>query len=338
MAIVHRERSTRLGLLMVGAILFVLSTASPALAGFDVTDEHTGQTFNGSLYLATPYECALPCAFSFNAIRSCNPGSASVAWWVRDSADRPIATAAGAEWRYEFTALGDFSVQESESSPTCGSGGLFRVRVVDRTPPDTIITSGPPPVTSDSTPSFEFAANEAGTTFACRFDGEPFAPCTSPLTAPTLAVGGHTFEVQAVDAAGNADPTPAQRAFRVSVPDVTAPTLNLAAPRSMSLRGALRRGVSFKATTNEAARMVARLYLGPASARSLKVARHARRPVIVGARERHVSPGTTASNVRLSRKARIRLRDATSVRLRLVVRVIDAAGNERRRSLRITLA
>ena len=61
---------------------------------------------------------------------------------------------------------------------------------------------------------------EAGSTFECRSTPAPFAACTSPLHHAALADGAHTFSVRAIDAAGNADPTPATRSFTV---DTTAP-------------------------------------------------------------------------------------------------------------------
>ena len=86
----------------------------------------------------------------------------------------------------------------------------------DTTAPQTTITAGPSGSTSDSTPTFEFSSNEAGSTFACRIDAAAFTNCSSPHTTAALSAGAHTFEVRARDAAGNVDPTPASRAFTVA--------------------------------------------------------------------------------------------------------------------------
>lgn len=90
---------------------------------------------------------------------------------------------------------------------------------VDTTAPDTTIASGPEGTTDDLKPTFGFAANEAGTTFLCRYDAAAFAPCSGPgathVPATALAAGSHTFQVKAVDAAGNADAIPASRTFTV---------------------------------------------------------------------------------------------------------------------------
>jgi len=80
---------------------------------------------------------------------------------------------------------------------------------VDTTPPDTTITAPPPARSNSSSPSFSFTATEAGSTFACQLDGSTFAPCVSPRSYSGLALGNHSFQVRATDAAGNTDPTPA---------------------------------------------------------------------------------------------------------------------------------
>jgi hypothetical protein len=80
--------------------------------------------------------------------------------------------------------------------------------------PVTAIESGPtnPSYFPDAT--FVFSS-EPGATFECKLDVDPFAACTSPYTTPPLSVGPHTFEVQATDAAGNTDATPASLTWTV---------------------------------------------------------------------------------------------------------------------------
>lgn len=94
---------------------------------------------------------------------------------------------------------------------------------VDVIPPNTTITSGPAGVISTQTPTFGFISSEAGSSFACRIGGGPFTACTSPYTAAALGEGSHVFEVRAIDASGNVDPTPAVRSLTVDLPDAQPP-------------------------------------------------------------------------------------------------------------------
>lgn len=96
-------------------------------------------------------------------------------------------------------------------------------------PPPSTGSSAPPP---DTTPpqttiartkilsatgavKFWFASSEGGS-FLCRLDKKPFRPCSSPVAYRHLKPGRHTFRAEAVDAAGNVDPTPA--VARIKIP------------------------------------------------------------------------------------------------------------------------
>ncbi len=80
----------------------------------------------------------------------------------------------------------------------------------DTAAPDTAIDLGPAPVDNTASPSVAFstAAPDADH-FECALDDAAFATCASPLTL-AAGDGSHVFRVRAVDAAGNADPTPAE--------------------------------------------------------------------------------------------------------------------------------
>jgi hypothetical protein len=78
----------------------------------------------------------------------------------------------------------------------------------DANPPNTTINHGPSTLSGDDRPTFTFSSTEPDSTFRCQLDGAPFASCTSPHTV-SVGNGPHTFAVFAVDAGGNADPTPA---------------------------------------------------------------------------------------------------------------------------------
>ena len=78
---------------------------------------------------------------------------------------------------------------------------------VDTTPPDTTIT--PPKTTTSTKVKFKFTATEKKCTFECSLDGAEFTACKRGQSYTELSPGGHTFQVRAIDAAGNPDLTPA---------------------------------------------------------------------------------------------------------------------------------
>lgn len=106
--------------------------------------------------------------------------------------------------------------------------------VIDRTPPQTAITSQPPVLTNSQTASFSFGSSYAGGPspesfggFRCRLDtAVSFSDCSSgSLSYSNLAEGPHFFEVKAFDTAGNEDQSPASYSWTVdSVPPDTAIT------------------------------------------------------------------------------------------------------------------
>jgi hypothetical protein len=92
-----------------------------------------------------------------------------------------------------------------------GGGGSGAPR--DTTPPQTTISKNvlkrKPPIFV-----FRFTSNEPRSTFRCSLDGRPFKACASSRTFKKPVPGRHRLRVYAVDAAGNADPTPAVAKFR----------------------------------------------------------------------------------------------------------------------------
>jgi hypothetical protein len=95
---------------------------------------------------------------------------------------------------------------------------------VSPSPPDVI----PPDTKIDKTSlraaagtvKFWFSASEPAQGYLCRLDkAPPFKPCGSPRGYKHLKPGGHTFGVEAIDAAGNVDASPAVVHFRVPRPE-----------------------------------------------------------------------------------------------------------------------
>ncbi len=90
-----------------------------------------------------------------------------------------------------------------------GSGGGTSA---DTTPPETRIDAGPASKTRRAKATFAFSADEPAT-FKCSLDGKGFAPCNSPTTF-RVKTGRHKLLVEAIDAAGNVDLTPASRTWK----------------------------------------------------------------------------------------------------------------------------
>ena len=92
----------------------------------------------------------------------------------------------------------------------------------DTEPPDTSIDSGPSGTTNSTAASFAFSSPDSGASFECRrMDGvsgawSSWSPCSSPQVDTGMSEGEHTFEVRAIDTAGNVDPTPASAVWTVS--------------------------------------------------------------------------------------------------------------------------
>jgi hypothetical protein len=93
---------------------------------------------------------------------------------------------------------------------------------VDVTPPDTTIDSSPAALSTNSAPEFLFSGSDANdiTGYQCKLDTAEFSARTSPLALSGLSDGAHTFQVRAIDTAGNLDPSPASYTWIV---DTTAP-------------------------------------------------------------------------------------------------------------------
>ncbi|CAN5205883.1 hypothetical protein BH20ACI2_BH20ACI2_20270 [soil metagenome] len=110
-----------------------------------------------------------------------------------------------------------FNVRAVDAAGNLDPSPATRTWTADTVAPDTTIDSGPTQNSSVSNTSatFNFSSNEAGSTFQCQIDGGGFSSCTSPTTYNSLSQGSHNFQVSATDAAGNTDATPAVRTWTV---------------------------------------------------------------------------------------------------------------------------
>ena len=96
-----------------------------------------------------------------------------------------------------------------------GAGGGAGNGSEDTTPPQTTIANGPGGKLAQGKAKFSLRSSEKGSSFVCKLDRGKAKPCVSPKAYKGLKPGAHTFKVWATDAAGNKDPTPAKRRFKV---------------------------------------------------------------------------------------------------------------------------
>ncbi|HLE60677.1 MAG TPA: IPT/TIG domain-containing protein, partial [Thermoanaerobaculaceae bacterium] len=135
----------------------------------------------------------------------------------------PAPSVSGAAtWDTTTVADGSHTLGATATDQAGTTASTTRVVIVDNTPPETVITSAPPGAVNTSPLTLGFTGTDnltpvANLLFAWRLDGgawSAFAPATS-ATLTGLTEGSHTFEVKALDLAGNEDPTPAAVSFTV---------------------------------------------------------------------------------------------------------------------------
>jgi hypothetical protein len=132
--------------------------------------------------------------------------------------------AADGSWNKLLTAVADgshqYTAKATDLAGNTSPASAAHTVVVDTTAPDTTIDASPPSSTTSTAATFAFSTNESGATFLCRLDDGGYTACVSPVTYSDLTEGAHTFQVKAVDSAGNVDATPASDSWTI---DVTAP-------------------------------------------------------------------------------------------------------------------
>jgi hypothetical protein len=107
--------------------------------------------------------------------------------------------------------------------------------LADTTPPQTTIVAKPPDPSPAATVFFSYESNEAGSSFECALDGAGFSPCSpAGISYPGLANGPHSFQVRAIDAEANVDPTPAGYSFSVAAASSGPPASSITAPPALA--------------------------------------------------------------------------------------------------------
>jgi uncharacterized repeat protein (TIGR01451 family) len=117
------------------------------------------------------------------------------------------------------TATIGAAIQDGNPANNTSSTG----ELVDATPPDTTITAQPPNPSQSSSASFSFTGSDPGGSgvayFQCRLDAGDWTMCASPASYTGLSESAHTWEVRAVDHAGNPDASPATYPWTVNLND-----------------------------------------------------------------------------------------------------------------------
>jgi DNA-binding beta-propeller fold protein YncE len=136
-----------------------------------------------------------------------------------------------------------FTVRATDALNNVGNPATYDW-TVDTTPPTATMDSTPPALTMSTNASFSFHSSEAGI-FRCSLDGATPATCSSPKSY-VVSSTSHTFDVWAVDTAGNQSVSPASYSWTV---DTTPPTVNITdSPPTWSLSAS----ATFKFTSPDA--------------------------------------------------------------------------------------
>ncbi len=149
-------------------------------------------------------------------------GDVSLSWSVVDG-ESAITDQSGCD---PVTVNTETAGQAFTCSAT-SSGGTAAESVtikLDKTAPETTLTAQPSDPSSTADATFEFTAADSLSgvaSFECSLDGAAFNVCGSPQSYSGLADGSHTFQVVAIDSAGNRDATPASYTWTVESSTLT---------------------------------------------------------------------------------------------------------------------
>ncbi len=116
-----------------------------------------------------------------------------------------------------------FEVRAIDKAGNVDASAASFAWTVDTIAPSTKIDSSPAALISNATAEFQFSGEDPGGSglngFQCRLDSSnpgDWASCSSGVQYPGLADGSHTFEVWAIDKAGNADQSAATYTWTVN--------------------------------------------------------------------------------------------------------------------------
>ncbi len=191
-------QATRLGSVSSATRTWTVDSLAPMSPTF------SGTPTNGALVTTTAAN------FSFSAVDATT---------ITYECSRDGAAFASCTSPQTYNVTGDgshsFSVRakdEANNTTVLGSASW----TVDATPPNTTLTQNIITATNQTSVTFTYSSNEAGSTFVCSLDGTARTCTGTSHTISGLAVGNHTFSIAARDQAGNLDATPATHSFSVT--------------------------------------------------------------------------------------------------------------------------
>lgn len=114
----------------------------------------------------------------------------------------------------QTTSLYAIAIDAAGNQSPCSDAAAY---TQDSLAPKTRITMGPGAKTRKRTLVFRFKDTTGGygTTFKCKLDRRKWKTCHSPAKYKGVKMGRHTFQVKAVDAAGNVERKPVKRRVKV---------------------------------------------------------------------------------------------------------------------------
>lgn len=133
--------------------------------------------------------------------------------------DRYVLVNADVEPDCDRDGFGD-ETQDPQIAPVASCG--FVAAPADTSAPDSRIGKGLKKRLRTrrhrATVEIRFSSDDPAARFECKLDRQAYKPCSSPKRyriKATPRFTGHKFSVRAIDAAGNVDPTPAKRTFKL---------------------------------------------------------------------------------------------------------------------------
>ncbi|HWM18157.1 MAG TPA: right-handed parallel beta-helix repeat-containing protein, partial [Ilumatobacteraceae bacterium] len=171
-----------------------------------IGDNVAAVTFTGSDNVTLPIDLEFECSLNGEPFGGCDSPTL-----LEDLAVGPHT--------FAVRAIDDADVPNVDPTPA-----TIEWTVLDTIAPETSIDSGPEDPTDSAAATFAFSGEhlepttDPTLTFACSLDAGDFTDCASPYEI-TVGIGLHTFDVRAIDGAGNADATPERYEWTALGPD-----------------------------------------------------------------------------------------------------------------------